>query len=64
MGVALTLYLLVGDSQQAWPLYSEPRMGFMSVQTSADERAWRHSDGSWFHLVAARKEIERLPKFE
>ena len=38
-----------------------PRLDFMSVQKSAEERTWRHSDGSWFHLAAARKEIERLP---
>ena len=37
-------------------LYTEnQRWDFMSVQNSAEERVWRHSDGSRFHLATPRK---------
>ena len=72
----LTLFLFIRPSQSVSSsssnilFYLGLPTGLASLQgtqggiyerTEAEERAWRHSDGSWFHLAAARKEIERLP---
>ena len=59
--ISSNILFYLGTPNRLGLFTGNPRWDFMSALNSAEERAWRHSDGSWFHVAAARKEIERLP---